>query len=175
MNDIYIHPSAHVSENAEIGVGTKVWVNAQIRENAAIGTNCVIGKDVYIDAGVIIGNGVKIENGVSVYNGVTINDDAFIGPNACFTNDYLPRAFNKDWKITVTMVERGASIGANATIVCGVTLGEYSMVGAGSVVTKDVPAYTLVAGNPAAVIGEICTCGARMKDGICPGCGGNKR
>ena len=170
MNNIYIHPSAHVSDAADIGSGSKIWVNSQIRENAKIGENCIISKDTYIDFDVIIGNNVKIQNGVSVYHGVTVADDVFIGPNACFTNDYLPRAFNADWKITETKVERGASIGANSTIVCGVTLGEYCLIGAGSVVTKDVPPYTLVVGNPARPIGRICKCGARLKDGACPVC-----
>ena len=172
MPDVFIHPSAHVAESANIGKGTKVWVNVQIRENTTIGENCIISKDVYIDTGVTIGNGVKVQNGVSIYNGVTVGDDVFIGPNACFTNDYLPRAFNADWKITETKVERGASIGANATVVCGNTLGEYCMVGAGSVVTKDVPPYTLVIGNPARPAGIICKCGVRIQNGICPACEG---
>ena len=164
--DVYIHPSAHVSDDASIGRGSKIWVNSQIRENATIGENCIISKDTYIDYDVIIGNGVKIQNGVSVYHGVTIADDVFVGPNACFTNDYFPRAFNADWKITETKVERGVSIGANATIVCGCTLGEYCMVGAGSVVTKDVPPYTLVVGNPGRPIGRVCKCGLKVQDSV---------
>lgn len=174
MDDVYIHPSANVSTEAVIGKGTRIWVNSQIRENASIGEDCIISKDTYIDTGVTIGNRVKIQNGVSVYHGVTIADDVFIGPNACFTNDYIPRAFNKEWKITETRVEQGASIGANATIVCGHTLGEYCMVGAGSVVTKDVPPYTLVVGNPARPIGKICKCGAKLQDEVCPICGFRK-
>ena len=118
----YIDPSAHVSERAKIGAGTKIWINAQIREDAEIGENCVIGKDVYIDHAVKIGNGVKIQNGVSVFNGVTIEDDVFVGPNAVFTNDYYPRGFIQDWEVSETLVRRGASIGANATIVCRHTL-----------------------------------------------------
>ena len=172
MEEVYIHPSAHIEENVTIGKGTKIWVNVQVRKNAVIGENCNIGKDVYIDAGVKIGNGVKIQNGVSVYSGVSLADDVFIGPYACFTNDHVPRAFNTDWKITETTVERGVSIGANATIICGRTLGEYCMIGAGSVVTKDVLPYTLVVGNPARIIGEICKCGARLVNGVCPVCGG---
>jgi len=174
MEDIYIHPSAHVDESAVIGKGTKVWINAQVRENAVIGENCVIGKDVYIDIGVTIGSGVKIQNGVSVYDGVTIADDVFIGPNVCFTNDRVPRAFNIDWEVTETKIERGSSVGANATIVCGITLGEYCMVGAGTVVTKNVLPYTLVVGNPARRIGDICECGARLVDGVCPACEGDE-
>jgi acetyltransferase-like isoleucine patch superfamily enzyme len=171
MKNVYVHPSAHVSEKAYVGKGTKVWINAQIRENAVIGENCVIGKDTYIDAGVVVGSGVKIQNGVSIYHGVTISDDVFIGPNACFTNDYYPRAFNADWKITETKIERGASIGANATIICGHTLGEYCMVGAGSVITKDVPPYILVMGNPARQIRKVCRCGKNLYDDTCSSCG----
>jgi acetyltransferase-like isoleucine patch superfamily enzyme len=171
MEEVFIHISAHVSEKAVIGHGTKIWINAQIRENVTIGKNCIISKDTYIDTGVTIGHGVKIQNGVSIYHGVTIADDVFIGPNACFTNDYFPRSFNADWKITETKIERGASIGANATIVCGHTLGEYCMVGAGSVVTKDVPPYMLVVGNPARPVGKVCKCGTRLQDALCPICG----
>lgn len=149
------HESAIVSENASVGEGTKIWVNAQVRENTVIGTDCIISKDVYIDENVHIGDGVKIQNSVSVYNGVTIEDDVFIGPNACFTNDLFPRAFNENWEITKTVVKRGASIGANATIICGIEIGEYAMIGAGSVVTRDVPANTLVVGNPARFLKKI--------------------
>lgn len=149
MVNIYIHPTANVSEQSKIGNGTKIWINSQIREKSKIGENCIISKDTYIDAEVKIGNNCKIQNSVSVYNGVTIEDDVFVGPNACFTNDKVPRAFDPEWKITPTLVKKGVSIGANATIVCGITLGEYCMVAAGSVVTKDVEAYSLVMGNPA--------------------------
>lgn len=145
----YIHPSSHVDARANIGAGTKIWINVQVRENASIGGGCIISKDVYIDAGVKIGDRCKIQNSVSVYAGVTIEDEVFVGPNACFTNDRVPRAFNASWKITPTTVRRGASIGANATIVCGVTIGEYAMVAAGAVVTRDVAPYSLVIGNPA--------------------------
>lgn len=149
MADIFIHPTANVSKQAIIGDGTKIWINSQIRENSQIGRNCIISKDTYIDAEVKIGNNCKIQNSVSIYHGVTIGDDVFVGPNACFTNDKVPRAFDPEWKITPTFIKKGASIGANATIVCGITLGEYCMVAAGSVVTKDVEAYSLVMGNPA--------------------------
>jgi UDP-2-acetamido-3-amino-2,3-dideoxy-glucuronate N-acetyltransferase len=145
----FIHSTANISPDAHIGEGTKIWVNVQVREQADIGTNCILSKDVYIDQAVRMGNNCKIQNSVSVYQGVTIEDDVFIGPNVAFTNDKVPRAFNVDWKITPTIVKRGASIGANATIVCGIVIGEYAMVAAGSVVTKDVPPYTLVMANPA--------------------------
>lgn len=149
MADIFIHPTANVSSDAIVGNGTKIWINSQIRENSKIGTNCIISKDTYIDTNVIIGNNCKIQNSVSIYHGVTIEDDVFVGPNACFTNDKVPRAFDPDWKITPTLIKTGASIGANATIVCGIVIGEYAMVAAGSVVTKDVAPYSLVMGNPA--------------------------
>jgi acetyltransferase-like isoleucine patch superfamily enzyme len=148
-NNIYIHPTANVSAEAKTGDGTKIWINSQIREKSEIGTNCIISKDTYIDTEVKIGNNCKIQNSVSIYHGVTIEDDVFVGPNACFTNDKVPRAFDPKWKITPTFVKKGASIGANSTIVCGITLGEYCMVAAGSVVTKDVEPYSLVMGNPA--------------------------
>lgn len=160
--DIYIDASAHVNNGAKIGQGTKVWINSQIRENVSIGENCIISKDVYIDAEVSIGNRCKIQNSVSVYQGVTIGNDVFVGPNVSFTNDKVPRAFNTDWQITETIVENGASLGANATIVCGVNIGEYAMVAAGAVVTKDVPPYTLVAGNPARIITKIDKAGNKV-------------
>jgi len=149
MNNIYIDKTANVSPEAKIGNGTKVWVNSQIRENTDIGKNCIISKDTYIDTGVTIGNNCKIQNSVSVYHGVIIEDDVFVGPNACFTNDKVPRAFDPEWTITPTLVKKGVSVGANSTIVCGVTLGEYCMIAAGSVVSKDVEPYSLVMGNPA--------------------------
>lgn len=149
MDNIYIHPTSNVSSESKIGEGTKIWINSQIREDSEIGINCIISKDTYIDIQVKIGNNCKIQNGVSIYHGVSIEDDVFIGPNACFTNDKVPRAFDPEWKITPTIVKKGASIGANSTIVCGVILGEYCMIAAGSVVTKDVEPYSLVMGNPA--------------------------
>lgn len=155
MTDTYIHNTATIADNAHIGEGSKIWINVQIRENTHIGKNTIISKDVYIDEGVTIGNNCKIQNSVSVYKGVTIQNDVFVGPNACFTNDKVPRAFNTEWSITPTLVENGASIGANATIVCGTTIGEYAMIAAGSVVTKDVPPYTLVMGNPARAVSKI--------------------
>lgn len=171
--DVFIHPSANVSDQAEIGAGSKIWINSQIRENVKIGKNCIISKDTYIDAGVCIGDRCKIQNGVSVYHGVTIEDDVFVGPNVAFTNDFYPRAFTPDWEVSDTRIMRGASIGANATIVCRHTLGEYCMVGSGSVVTKDVPPYTLVLGNPARVRGYVCRCGKPIKNGslTCDSCG----
>ena len=159
---VFIHPSASVDDRAEIGDNSKIWINVQVREGARIGANCILSKDVYVDHAVAIGDNCKVQNSVSVYNGVTIEDDVFVGPNACFTTDKVPRAFNAEWTITPTLVRKGASIGANATIVCGTTIGEYAMVAAGSVVTKDVPAYALVVGNPARPIARIDRDGNRV-------------
>ncbi|MFW9845740.1 MAG: acyltransferase [Candidatus Thorarchaeota archaeon] len=166
MVEVFIHPLAVVDDGAEIGEGTKVWHFAHIRGAAKIGSECTIARDVYIDVNVTIGNNVKIQNGVSVYNGVTIEDDVFCGPHMTFTNDLYPRAFGNSWEIIDTRVKRGASIGANATIICGITLNEYCMVGSGSVVTKDVPAHGLVVGNPARLAGFVCKCGQPLKDEI---------
>jgi len=160
---IFIHESAHISPDAKIGDGTKIWINSQVREHTSIGENCIISKDTYIDEQVVIGDRVKIQNGVSVYHGVIIEDDVFIGPNATFTNDHVPRSFNSSWKISKTIVKKGASIGANATIVCGVTIGEYALIGAGSVVTRDIPAYTLAYGNPARARGKVDKNGEKIK------------
>ena len=156
------HPTA-VVESDDIGEGTKVWHFAHIREKAKIGRNCNIGKGVYIDTEVEIGNNIKIQNFVSIYKGVKIEDDVFIGPSVTFTNDLYPRAFiwNED-KIIPTLVKRGASIGANSTIICGVTIGEYAMIGAGSIVTGDVPPFGLVYGNPARLKGFVCYCGKKL-------------
>ena len=148
-NPVFVHPSAEVENGAQVGAGTKVWHIAHIRSSATVGEECVIGRNVYVDANVVVGSRVKIQNNVSVYQGVTIEDEVFVGPCAVFTNDLRPRAQNPDWKITPTLVRRGASIGANATLVCGIEVGEYAMIAAGSVVTKDVQPYQLVAGNPA--------------------------
>jgi acetyltransferase-like isoleucine patch superfamily enzyme len=144
-----------VEENTKIGNGVKIWDYAHIRKGASIGPNTVISRNVQIDSGVHVGKGCKIQNGVSVYTGVTLEDMVFVGPFAVFTNDLNPRAFNKDWKITPTVVRTGASIGANATLVCGNDIGEYAMVAAGAVVAKPVLAYELVAGVPARHMGWV--------------------
>lgn len=164
---IYIHPTAEVSNTAKVGDGTKVWNLVQIREEAEIGNDCIISKNVYIDTKVKIGSRVKIQNNVNVYHGVEIEDDVFLGPSMTFTNDMFPRSFNVEWKIINTLVQRGASIGANATIVCGNTIGEYAMVGSGSVVIKDVPKQALVVGNPARQIGWVCICGNKLDESFC--------
>ena len=167
------HHTADVCPGASVGEGTKIWNQSQIREGAVLGAGCVIGKNVYVDAGVKIGRRVKIQNNVSVYHGVTVEDDVFIGPSAVFSNDMYPRAFSEEWEVVPTVVKKGASIGANATIRCGVTIGEYAMIGAGSVVTKDVPAYALMLGNPARRVGTVCRCGMKVDaTGRCPRCSG---
>ena len=171
MSSVFIHPTAEVSKDAVIGEGTKIWNQAQVREGAHLGKNCIISKNVYVDENVRIGDRVKIQNNVNVYHGVTVEDDVFLGPSMTFTNDMYPRAFSVDWKVTETLVKKGASIGANATIRCGITVGEYATIGAGSTVTKDVPDYALVAGNPAKQIGWVCECGYKLdEEGKCPNC-----
>jgi UDP-2-acetamido-3-amino-2,3-dideoxy-glucuronate N-acetyltransferase len=168
---IRIHPTADVSPQAHIGESTSIWHHAQIREDAVIGQNCIIGKGVYIDAGVHLGNNVKIQNYVSVYHGVTIEDGVFIGPHVCFTNDLQPRAINPDgslkaaddWTLTLTLIKKGAALGANSTIRCGTIIGQWAMLGSGSVVTKDIPCYGLAYGNPARLHGFVCPCGKRLE------------
>jgi len=160
----FIHPTAIVEKEAEIGEGTRIWHFVHVREGAKVGRNCNIGKGVYIDKGAVIGNGVKIQNFVSVYRGVTIEDDVFIGPHAVFTNDKYPRSFNEDWQVIPTHVKKGASIGANATVLCGITVGRYAMVAAGAVVTSDVPDHGLVVGSPARLVGFVCLCGRPLAE-----------
>ena len=163
MSSVYVHPSAIVEEGAEIGKGTRIWHFVHVRKGAKIGEGCNIGKDVYIDSGAEVGDGVKIQNFVSVYRGVKVGDKAFLGPSATLTNDKHPRSFAESWEVVPTVIEEGASIGANATIVCGVRIGRYAMVGAGAVVTRDVPPHGLVYGNPARLRGFVCYCGRKLE------------
>jgi len=166
-----IHATAEVSPDASIGDGTAIWHWVQVREGARIGRRCKIGKDVYIDTAVVVGDDCKIQNFAMLYRGVTIGDRVFIGPHACFTNDLYPRASSSDWEIVPTKVEDGASVGANATILCGLTIGKNAMVAAGAVVTKDVPAHALVAGVPGKVVGWVCDCGRPLDaKGYCAHC-----
>lgn len=181
--DFFVHPTADVSPQAHIGKGTRIWNRAQVREGAVLGEQCNVGKDVYIDFDVHIGNRVKIQNSALIYHGAVIEDGVFIGPQACLTNDRYPRAINPDgslkgaddWEVGRTVVRYGASIGAGAIIVTGVEIGRFAMVGAGAVVTHDVPAYGLVLGAPARLVGYVCACGARLEiddhgRGRCPRC-----
>jgi acetyltransferase-like isoleucine patch superfamily enzyme len=166
----FIHPSADVEADVTLGENTKVWHLCHIRRGAKIGSECVFGRGVFVDAGVQIGSRVKIQNYVSVFHGVTIEDGVFVGPHVCFTNDMFPRAVNADmslkaaddWVLGETLVKAGAAIGANSTIVCGITIGRWAMIGSGSVVTKDVPDYALVVGNPARIIGYVSPSGKRV-------------
>lgn len=164
MTKVTIDPTAVVDAGAIIGEGTHIWHFCHVMPTAQIGEHCNLGQNVFIDSHVIIGNGVKIQNNVSVYNGVTIGDDVFLGPSVVFTNVINPRSFieRKD-EFKPTLIKKGASIGANATIICGVTIGEYAMIGAGSVVTKDVPAYALLVGNPGKQVGTVTKEGHSVK------------
>ena len=156
-NKYYSHESSYIDDGAIIGSGTKIWHFSHIQRGARIGENCILGQNVNISNNVIIGNDVKIQNNVSIYEGVELEDGVFCGPSCVFTNDLTPRSnFPKGPKnYKRTLIKLGASIGANATIICGVTIGRYALVGAGAVVTKDVPDYSVVAGVPAKVIGTI--------------------
>jgi UDP-2-acetamido-3-amino-2,3-dideoxy-glucuronate N-acetyltransferase len=159
----FAHQTATVDEGAEIGKGTRIWHYSHIMKKAKIGESCQIGQNVFVAPGVIIGSRVKIQNNVSIYTGVTLEDDVFCGPSMVFTNVINPRsAVERKDEFKTTHVKKGASIGANATIVCGITIGEYAFVGAGAVVTKDVPPYALVYGNPARVHGKMCACGVKV-------------
>lgn len=169
-SDTFIHSTAIVAEDAAIGSGSKVWHFTNILSGAYLGEYCVVGQNVMIGNNVTLGNGCKIQNNVSLYTGVTLEDDVFCGPSAVFTNVITPRAFiNRKEEFHKTLVCRGASIGANATILCGVTIGAYSLVAAGAVVTKSVPEYGLVYGNPAKLQGWVSKAGEVLKDDlICP-------
>ena len=174
--DIFIHESSYVDTPSNIGKGTKIWHFSHIMPNSEIGENCNIGQNVVISPNVKIGNNVKIQNNVSVYSGVIVEDDVFLGPSCVFTNVINPRSFisRKD-EFKVTVLKKGCSIGANATIVCGNTIGRYAFVGAGAVVTKDVPDYTVVYGNPARIKNRVCSCGEKLsfadEKAICTKCG----
>jgi len=174
----FVHESSYVDEPSEIGEGTKIWHFSHVMANSRIGQKCSIGQNVVISSNVTIGNNVKIQNNVSVYEGVVLEDDVFCGPSMVFTNVTTPRSGtprNTSADYAETLVKRGASIGANATIVCGHTLGEFAFVGAGSVVTKDVPAYAMVYGNPARIRGYACECGVKLTfaddRAVCSECG----
>ncbi|MBF0508673.1 MAG: hypothetical protein HQK57_07085 [Deltaproteobacteria bacterium] len=169
----FVHPSAEVDPDVIIGQGTKIWRHSYLMTGTRIGERCNVGQNVVVGPNVTVGNGCKIQNNVSVYEGVTLEDDVFCGPSMVFTNVINPRShIPRRHEIRPTLVKRGATIGANATILCGHTLGEYCFVGAGAVVTKNVPAYALVMGNPAKQTGWMCACGMRLFDDLkCYVCG----
>ena len=174
MSDYFVHESSYVDDGVEIGQGTKIWHFSHIQSGAVIGNNCSFGQNVNVANNVKIGNGVKVQNNVSIYEGVELEDYVFCGPSMVFTNDLTPRAKypkgSAGYKKTV--LKEGATVGANATIVCGHTIGKWAMIAAGAVVTKDVPNYALMAGVPAKQIGWVCECGEIMKEsGTCPKCG----
>ena len=175
MTAPFIHESAYVDEGATIGAGTKVWHFCHVLGGAVIGARCSLGQNVVVMNGTRIGNNVKIQNNVSVYEGVILEDDVFCGPSMVFTNVINPRSHvSRKSEYRTTLVKRGATIGANATVLCGVTLGEYAFIGAGAVITKDVPAFALMAGVPARRIGWMCQCGVRLPDAgvaTCATCG----
>ena len=192
-----VHATADLEPDVTVGAQTSIWHRAQVRTGARIGTECVIGRDAFIDEGVVIGDRVKIQNGALIYHGVTVGDAVFIGPGAILTNDRYPRAVTstgelaraEDWEVSPIQLAHGCSIGAGAVVVAGVSVGEYAMVGAGAIVTRDVPNFALVVGSPAHRIGWVCACGARLVDSngepmaaepgryaahqelICPNCG----
>jgi UDP-2-acetamido-3-amino-2,3-dideoxy-glucuronate N-acetyltransferase len=178
-----IHPTAEVERGAQVGPGTRIWHHAQVRSGAVIGRDCILGHSVYVDSGAVVGNNVKLQNRVSVYRGVTLEDGVFVGPHATFTNDKYPRAITpdgsqvseEDWRPVETLVKTGASVGAGAVVLPGVTIGCWAMVGAGAVVTQDVPDYGIVRGNPAALVGYACRCGRQLQPTgdhwTCPHCG----
>lgn len=173
MVKYFVHESSYIDENVSIGEGTKIWHFCHIQSGARIGANCSLGQNVNVSNNAIIGNDVKIQNNVSIYEGVEIENGVFCGPSCVFTNDLTPRArFPKGHeKYKKTLIKEGASIGANATIVCGHTVGKFAMVAAGAVVTKDVPDHVLVAGTPATKIGYVCECGTILKGLRCKICG----
>jgi UDP-2-acetamido-3-amino-2,3-dideoxy-glucuronate N-acetyltransferase len=169
MSDYFVHESSYVDDGCVIGGGTKVWHFCHLMKDARVGRDCNIGQNVVIMPGVVIGNNVKIQNNVSLYTGVELEDDVFCGPSMVFTNVINPRShvIRRD-EYRRTVVRRGASLGANSTVVCGVTLGRYAFIGAGAVVTKDVPDYALVVGNPGRISGWMCACGVKLAAGATP-------
>lgn len=181
----FIHKTVEIDESARVGDNTKIWSLAQVRDHAVIGENCIIGRNVFIDEGVTLGNNCKVQNNALLYAGVTLEDGVFVGPAVCFTNDKLPRAINpdgtlksaQDWILGKTLVRYGAAVGAQSVVVTGVTLGRFCLVGSGAVVTRDVPDFGIVVGNPARLVGYACRCAARLvasetnpADYTCPNC-----
>ena len=177
---ITMHPTAWIAEGAKVGDGTVLWQYCNVMEGAEIGKNCKLGANVFVENGVCIGNGVKIKNNIALYTGVKCEDDVFLGTNCVFTNVKTPRSFiDRKSEFKETLVKKGATIGANTTIICGNTIGRYAFVGAGAVITKDVPDYGLVMGNPSVMEGYVCKCGRRLagqgEEYTCNECGNRYR
>lgn len=178
--NVYVHPSSVVDEPCEIGEGTKVWHFCHVMKDARIGRGCSLGQNVFVGRGVVIGDHCKIQNNVSVYEGVTLEDYVFCGPSMVFTNVVNPRSeIERKTEYRSTRVERGATLGANCTVMCGYTIGRYAFIGAGAVVTRDVPPFALMLGTPARRAGWMCRCGVRLPDGArelnCTACGARYR
>ncbi len=163
-NSFFVHPSSIIDNGAEVGKGTRIWHFCHLMPTCKVGENCILGQNVYIDSNVVIGNGVKIQNNVSVYNGVVIEDDVFLGPSMVFTNVINPRSFiERKKEFQKTVIRKGVSIGANATIICGIEIGNYAMIGAGAVVTKPVPGFALITGNPGRQRGWVSKAGLKLE------------
>ena len=172
----FVHPTAVVDEPVEIGDKTQIWHFSHIMSGAKIGENCVLGQNVFVGRDVVLGKNIKVQNNVSVYDGVILEDDVFCGPSMVFTNVYNPRSFiSRKKEFRKTLVKKGATLGANVTVVCGYTIGEYAFIGAGAVVTMDVPDYALVVGNPGKIKGWVCQCAVgiifQAGKGVCKVCG----
>ncbi len=173
QQQFFLHETAVVDEGSEIGAKTRIWHWCHIMGGVKIGKNCNIGENAFIETGVVLGNNVKVKNNVALYTGIVCEDNVFLGPNCVFTNVANPRSFiERKNELKKTIVHKGATIGANATIVCGHDIGKYAFVGAGSVVTKTVPAYTMVVGNPARFYSYVCKCGCKLNSDLkCISCG----
>ena len=169
MNEYFAHESSYVDEGCEIGAGTKIWHFSHVMPRARIGRGCTIGQNVVVSPDVVIGDNVRIQNNVSVYTGVVLEDDVFCGPSMVFTNVVNPRShISRKDEFRPTLVKKGATLGANSTVVCGHTIGRYAFVGAGAVVTRDVPDHALVVGNPGRIAGWTCSCGVKLASGAAP-------